>query len=57
MLIQRNKGDLNIINKEGLTPIAYGSDRVIDWLALQDGVAMTNNKPPEKDNNELWFKK
>lgn len=56
MLIQRHGGDLNIINEEGLTPIAYGSERVIEWLALQNGVAMTGGEVPSRDNNELWFK-
>ena len=60
MLLLVKGGNLNILNNEGFTPLAYGSERVLRLLDLQAGVATYNkgNKdikelPEEYDNNYL----
>lgn len=60
MLLLIKGGNLNTINEDGLTPLAYGSQRVLTLLDLNAGVAtFTGNSksarqlPPEYDNNYL----
>lgn len=56
-------GNLNTLNDEGLTPLAYGSERVLTLLDLKSGVAsyMPNHDrletlPNHLDNNRLLTK-
>lgn len=59
MLLIKN-GNLNTLNDEGLTPLAFGSERVLTLLDLKSGIATyTPNDaklkmlPGEYDNNYL----
>ena len=59
MLLIRH-GNLNNLNDEGLTPLAYGSDKVLTLLDLKSGIAtyLPNNDrlnllPKDLDNNYL----
>jgi len=49
-------GDLNILNKNGLTPLAFGSENTLRKLNLIDLVSSTNNKN-SFDNNKSINKK
>ena len=48
--------DLNIINKQGLTPVAYGSNDVNSKLNLMNSVSYSNGKT-KFDNNANLNKK
>ena len=49
-LIQ-NDGDLNVLNNDGNTPIAYGSDDILAKLNLNGQVAAVKQKGTQFDNN------
>ena len=60
MLLLVKGGNLNMLNDEGFTPLAYGSERIINLLDLKSGVATFNKQgsairelPEEFDNNHL----
>ena len=53
-------GNLNTLNDEGFTPLAYGTERLLTLLDLKAGVATFNKQgkilhelPAEYDNNYL----
>jgi Spore coat polysaccharide biosynthesis protein F, CMP-KDO synthetase homolog len=55
-------GNLNILNDDGQTPLAFGSETMLNLLGLKEGVATftTNTKseylPKGLDNNKLLSK-
>lgn len=60
MLLLVKGGNLNMLNDEGFTPLAYGSERIINLLDLKAGVATFDKQgtaikelPEEYDNNYL----
>lgn len=60
MLLLVKGGNLNMLNNEGFTPLAYGSERILNLLDLKSGVASYNKGnsaikelPAEYDNNYL----
>ena len=60
MLLLVKGGNLNTLNDEGYTPLAYGSERILSLLDLNAGVATfhkqgstINELPAEYDNNYL----
>lgn len=60
MLFLIKGGNLNILNDEGFTPLAFGTERLLTLLDLKDGVASYDMQgqrmrelPPEYDNNYL----
>src|SRR5690349_16373869 len=60
MMLLIKHGNLNTLNEEGLTPLAFGSERVLTLLDLKSGIAtyMPNDAklnllPSELDNNYL----
>jgi hypothetical protein len=60
MLLLIKKGNLNTLNDEGFTPLAYGTERLLTLLDLKQGVATYDKQgktmrelPTEYDNNYL----
>ena len=50
-------GNLNVLNQQGQTPVAFGSDTLLSLLDLKDATATFNNYgkqlPSELDNNRF----
>lgn len=61
MLLLVKGGNLNTLNDEGFTPLAFGSERILSLLDLKSGIATYNKQgrnsilelPKEHDNNYL----
>ena len=60
MLLLIKGGNLNTLNDEGFTPLAFGTERLLTLLDLKAGIATFNTQgrnlrllPPEYDNNYL----
>lgn len=48
--------DLNAVNNENKTPLAYCSHELLSRLNLEEGVVMVQNKKVQFDNNALLTK-
>ena len=60
MLLLVKGGNLNTLNDDGFTPLAFGSERILTLLDLKSGIATYNRRsnntrelPQELDNNYL----
>ncbi len=58
ILLISKGGDLNILNNSSQTPLAFGSQKLLNLLNLGNGVATYEKKgyrllPAEVDNNKL----
>ena len=60
MLLLVKGGSLNTLNDEGFSPLAFGSERILNLLDLRSGIATYNKKessmkklPAEYNNNKL----
>lgn len=63
MLLISKFGNLNILNDYGQTPIAFGSESLINLLGLRNALAtyngddaVSNTLPSEYDNNKFMKK-
>lgn len=59
MTLIENGGDLNVLNHYSQTPLAFGSQYILEVLDLTSGIATCNSKNIEEinfDNNKLLYK-
>lgn len=59
MLFIENQGDLNCINDQGQTPLAFCNKYTLKTLDLEKGIVSVNPRNAENlnfDNNKLLFK-
>ena len=58
MLFFENDANLNILNENGQTALAFASEKTLKLLALERGVVSVNNLKdnPDFDNNKLLYK-
>lgn len=56
-------GDLNVVNDQGMTPVAYAKSTVLQYLMLENATANVNNLKNQQnfkkklnfDNNEIYW--
>ncbi len=54
MLLIENGGDMNVFNKDGQTPLAFSSEKILKFLGLKDGITSQSQKNYYFDNNLLF---
>ena len=52
MFLYKNGGSLDSVNKEGFTPMAFGSQKLLSFLSLEKGISVIS-KPQKKDHLPL----